>query len=803
MHKIITYVSVHQLSSPPPYRNAPSPDDVCSSSTLYTPSQLTHLTQDHTLNVTWSATDNIGISHFEVGIVSDTNFTDNGDNIEYFHTAGQSHYSFYNSELLSNGNLFYVSLRVFDLAQQVLVLNIGPIIVDVTPPTFNGTLETVRNGDLVIMEWESNTFEDLESGIEELKFAIGKTEFGIQVSDFAPLPLSTPPQCHTPLCVAIETTTLPLLSGRYYYITIQATNQAGLSSYISTPFTHISGRISQGVVLDIDPAIIYNLTRSYNSYNKDIDILVDSERLAIRWSGFIHPNLPVNYSVSLGSSPGIDDIVSLVTVGMATEYEFTNVSFTSGSVYYSTVFAENIYGRVNASSDGVLVLNAVRDSLSNATVLDQLVYQVSTSAVSANWVFPDLISTHASRYDWALLRDGYQATRYTNVGKDTSIITSVNELEIGIEYKSSVRACFPDLCLDPVLSDGFYISIPPRPGSIQAIYTPIETDDASGTSQFGSLYLSWDGFAGEQILYYEWSIGNAGMGQELVVYWNRVYGISDEVYLNETLSLHKTNYVTVRGYNYAGLSVQSSALLKWRINGQELEQNEVPRNPLVVFDITESDVLPLFTDNWKEIEHVAVTYTDIEYANTTSLSAAWPDLRYTTFSYSISTQQQFSTCQSNDLYAITCGNTIGNAVTATNLDLVDGERYYVCVQGLLSDAIHPTPHTPHTLTHCTNGVIVDLTPPKSGCVEILTLYVPESDHMTGSGDAMVVPDNRECSRDTGVVFQVSSSEVFVVWEEFSDVEGAWHVGGVANYQYAIGEWLIRVVPFKYKQRLLL
>ncbi len=760
---------------------------MCTRFTLHTSSQLTHLTRDHTLNISWTATDNVGLSHYEVAIVTAENLT---NEIAYYRTAGQKHYSFYDSKLLSNGNVFYLLLRAFDLAQLSVAMTIGPITVDVTPPTLNGTLSAVEVEGQVTVTWQNDVFQDKESNIEQYEFAIGKTEFGTQLSDFLPVVLT--PQCPTPFCIVIETEPLSLLSGRDYFVTIKSTNQARLSSYLSTSFTHLTPSITPGYVYDIDPAHQFILTNDTKAYKQDIDILVETDRLAVEWAGFTHPHLSHNYSVSLGTAPGLDDVAPLTNVSMVTKYEFTNISLIGGVTYFATVTASNRYNSVRVGSDGVLMLPRLRDALNNGAVFDGLSldidYQISTTFVSANWVFPSLISAHLSRYEWSLLGDGIPIFSYANVAIDTAVNMFINELLIeGVLYQSAVRPCYHDNCLDPILSDGFYISLPPRPGSVSAVYTPSEGVDVYGVSNGGSLALTWDVFEGAELVYYEWAVGRAEMGREIITNWKRVYEESVNEILNVTISLHMPNIVTVRGYNVAGLYSQQSVPIHWEVEGQILSQNELARDELIVFDITESDVTTIVTDNWKDIEHVFITYSDEQYTNNTSLSGAWPSLRYTTFDWSISIQQKFTNCD-DDPYSVACGATINNVASATNLDLVDGQRYYFCVRGLLNNAIHPTPHTPHTLTACSNGVTADLSPPTSGCVKVITFDA--SNYETGSGGSGVAPSNLECESEVGLLFQVSTSDLVIVWAEFLDVEqyeGAWHVAGVTNYEYAIGE----------------
>ena len=816
------------LCAPHIHRYNQLPADVCVSSSPFTPSQTTYLTSDHTLNMSWIAYDDIGIREYRIGIISPDNFTQDGSQVDYYQTARQSHYSFFDSQLLSNGNQFFLSVRALDLAQQEAMVNIGPILIDVTPPAFNGSLELVRQLDHVIVTWVDEAFSDDESGltIESFAFAIGRTEYGTHVSPFRPLPPTTPPFCDTPFCVAIDTVVLTpsLLSGHEYYVTIKVTNRAGLSTYISTtPYEHVSSLSSSGYVYDINTAISFDILDSYNSVSEDIGVLVDSDSLGVRWGDFIHANLPVNYSIALGTQPGHDDVMKLTSVGMDTEFQYSNITLRDGYMYYSTVVAENSYGAVNLSSNGVLVLKNLTQRLDLANVYDGLSpvdsdYQASKSAVSAMWEFPYAISDHLSHYEWGVykindgnLSDLELVQTFMNVGRQTWGTTSVSDLEEGSVYLSAVRACFPDQCLTSVLSDGFQISTPPVASSIQAVYTPIDFDNQYGVSTYGSLELSWEQFVDPQIVSYEWSIGNGESGSELLVYWIREewfdYRNPTNTFVTAPISLHKPNFVNVKGYNSAGFYSISSTPLEWNVDDEVLPQSSVPRSPLVVFDISESDVPPLLTDNWKEIEHHARVFRDIDYigpvdqSSKVKLSAAWPDLRYKQYSYSVSLLQQISSCNADEPGFVACGVTIGNAVTVQDLELVDGERYYFCVQGLRSDAIHSTPDTPPTVTHCSNGVTVDLSLPVSGCVQIISPTLNDSDHMTGSGGEFpsglrpILDNTRECTGN-GTHFQVSKSEIFIVWNEFSDVEVAGnsiHATGVAYYQYAIGECLL-VMP---------
>ena len=633
----------------------------------------------------------------------------------------------------------------------------------------------------------------------------GRSEYGTQVQQFQPLPPSPSLPCTSPHCVAIATT--PLLSGHQYYFTVKIRNRAGLSASLSSPpYTHASNPPSQGVVRDIDPNSIFNITSTGLSlHNEDVDILVDSQQLAASWNGFEHAHLEVSYSVGLGSRPGIDDVVSFTTAPQS-RHVFNNLQLAHGSIYFVTVIADTSTGRTNASSDGVLVLlNIARDVLPRATVYDggddmDTDYQLSTTFASAHWFFPPAITQHLSNYRWAILQA---------VGGDTSNLISVRAFEnVGRQmlaaarglvlreselYISAVQPCYASSCLTPVYSDGFQIARYPGSTYINATYTPLEWNGDTGTSSVGMLHIFWPPFTDPRLAYYEWSLGTGDPGYELLIYWNRVEWFENQVLisLNETLSLHTRHTVALRGYNKAGLHSSVSTSLYWNVSGEVLPQESVPRSPRVVLDISEPQAMRPQTDDWRQLEYQEGAPGDIEYTNSTSsLSAAWPLLRYKRYDYSISTTPSFQPCTPP---SSTCGSTIANVVTVNNLQLTNGQRYYVCVQALGTDAIHPTTSTSAVLTACSNGVTVDLRPPEGSCVQIVPPRLNESATLGSGGEPSslgpLLPTMHECVMNSSQ-FQVSTSEIHIIWNQFLDVEQygtAVHTTGVAYYEYAIGE----------------
>ena len=636
----------------------------------------------------------------------------------------------------------------------------------------------------------------------------GRSEFGSQIQQFTLVPPPTLPHCPTTYCVAIDTETTPLLSGHDYHFTIKAKNTAGLSSIVtSNTYTHVSGAPLNGVVSDIDPSLLFDITTTGISlHGNDIDLLVDRGELAASWEGFGHPHLVTSYLVGLGSQAGMDDISPFALVGQDSSRTFTGVQLVHGQWYYVTVIAQNEYGVTTVTSDGVLALQNVESTVTQyATVYDgnldkDIDYQYSTSYASTRWVFPPRIAPYISHYQWALYRatDGNTenlvgVTSFENIGNQTAAATAALSLEEGELYVSAIQACHFTTCLPPVYSDGFRIAIAPEATHVNATYTPLEWNVDYGTSSMGVLEISWELFIDPWIAYYEWSLGTGDPGYELLIYWNEVEWSQNRISLivNETISIHTPNVVTVKGYNTAGLYSMASTPLYWVIGGVVMPQDSVPRTPLIVIDIPESQVPTLETTDWREMEYFERDFIDLQYSNSpSSLSAVWPDLRYMRYDYSVSTTPVFQPCDSEE--SLACGTTITNAITISGLNLVDNQRYYVCMQAFRGDIIHQTSSTPSVLLACSNGVTVDLSVPQGGCVQILPPVLEEDGEIgSGGGPSGFLPlfePSTECLMN-GSRFQASTSDVHIIWDQFVDIEQsgyAVHVTGVAYYEFAIG-----------------
>lgn len=155
------------------YRSSPSSvsSEICLTGHALSPAPLILLPQDHTLNISWFARDNVGLREFYVGVGNSSEEVLTG----YERTAGQQHYALTNARLLTHAGLFYITIQAQDLALHTSSVTVGPILIDLTPPLVNGSLQVQEQQGHVIVTWAEDTFVEEEEGAGSiaLQYAIG------------------------------------------------------------------------------------------------------------------------------------------------------------------------------------------------------------------------------------------------------------------------------------------------------------------------------------------------------------------------------------------------------------------------------------------------------------------------------------------------------------------------------------------------------------------------------------------------------------------------------------------------------
>lgn len=255
---------------------------------------------------------------------------------------------------LATGVTYYVSARATNGAglaggvaasDGIKVDNTPPVGLVVTVDDFTGSADTMHGS------W---TATDPESGIGGYRYCIGTTAGSNNIADWLDVGTATE---HT-------RTSLSILNGHTYYITVVATNGAG---GVGTPVS------SKAIKADLTPpaAPVVTDTGKYWGYKTS---------LWASWTAADPESGIAEYEVSAGTSAGSTDVAGWKSAGSAVSFTITGLHLSDGTVYYYNVRAKNgakTWGGVG-SSDGVVIDSTppttpiVTDDGDTTSVLDRL-----------------------------------------------------------------------------------------------------------------------------------------------------------------------------------------------------------------------------------------------------------------------------------------------------------------------------------------------------------------------------------------------------------------------------------------------
>jgi hypothetical protein len=208
---------------------------------------------------------------------------------------------------------------------------------DLTPPVLirinDGTgadIDTQKSVNVLAANW---AFEDLESGIARYEWAIGTSSGAIDTMGWTDVKESMTAS-HTGLYV----------SGKTYFVSVRATNGAGLST-IAT---------SDGISVDASPFMVRSVNDGVGS---DVDIQLSASTLSANWAIEDPASGIAGYEWAIGTAVGGQDIKPFVSVGTGTHADATGLSLpVDGTTLYVTVRATSLSGAtLLVSSDGVKV----------------------------------------------------------------------------------------------------------------------------------------------------------------------------------------------------------------------------------------------------------------------------------------------------------------------------------------------------------------------------------------------------------------------------------------------------------------
>eukprot|EP00058_Branchiostoma_floridae_P022361 XP_002607851.1 hypothetical protein BRAFLDRAFT_117282 [Branchiostoma floridae] len=693
---------------------------------------------DKHLAVYWNGSDGESeINDYQVGLSSTESGASSPDIMPLTSTHGHTVFKTRHSGL-GEGQEFYLGVTATNRAGLSTTKTIGPIVVDARPPTFSGQVTLALEDDYLVARWPANGFSDDEdTDLLTYEYAVGHEANREDILEYTALS-SVGPCGGASGCTAIHRDSLQWgLHGTHsYYVSVKATDFVGLTTVAtSSPYVHYEGEPTAGVVEDINP----------------------------------DPQAPV--------------------------YDYLQT-------YYITVKASNNIGDTTVTSDGITVLQD-GDALQGAEVIDgeecsdqhdeiyqiqtirsacydtsPSIYQTSKTAVAAHWSIPPANQAHVTHVQWSIVQEveGEETVvqDYVNLGM-ASHGMAVNQdlyLSPAVTYKSKVLFCHQAGCFAPVYSSGFLVAPdPPLPGTLHVTSPYPDSGTRSADvifDKFSDLYYPTD----DVMNFYDWAVADDSENGKLLTDWATVVPASS----NETTisfsvdglprDLTKCLSLVVRGHAHTGLSASVSREI---VQCEETSTNR-GLNYSTVIDTRPNITLELNAD-WTEY--------DIDYTNeTTMLSAVWPTLRHRKYEWAVLEDKTGSSlsamaghhlsvpnpCDHQDM--IQCGRTTSEYINVEGLSLEQNKRYIVCIHAEETSITYErwVETLPETAV-CSSGVTVDVTPPNADAADV----------WIGSNDKSN--------------YQVSSTELYVQWDGFVDVEEhdvSMHHSGIQRYEYAIG-----------------
>ena len=443
--------------------------------------------------------------------------------------------------------------------------------IDNTPPISSGPITAGVSRDSVFQYQSDKTsitatwppFEDVESGIRNYQFAIGTQPYQNDIVTFENVHFAT----------QVTKIDLSLSQGNIYYITVIATNLAGLNANLS----------SLGLVIDTTPPQAVNGCVHDGLSGPDIGFFSPIIDLAAHWEDIVDSETDIIESkYCLGTKPRGCQIRTMTSVGANKSFTCPTCKANPGERVYVTVHAINGAGlSVTRSSNGMLLdvspprMGDVIDG-NHVTGVDYNVVLEGWN-VSMSWFGVEDVESGVLSCTWKiegpdgsnLLRD--DISNNSDYGQRNVFSSPQTYKDIGflknVTYHN-VLTCWNKAKLNSTArSNGFRVeSIWPIPAPVRD--GTMEGVDLNYMTSTRVVSANWDPFLDDVIdpvTDYKWAVGTA-VGKDNILHFKSVGPIkSDERDLApdaptlDVLVAGQKYYVTLIATTASGLSSMASS----------------------------------------------------------------------------------------------------------------------------------------------------------------------------------------------------------------------------------------------------
>ncbi|EDO42273.1 predicted protein [Nematostella vectensis] len=626
----------------------------------------------------------------------------------------------------TEGHSYVIGIEILNAVSLKAVFWTKPVIVDSSPPVFkNLRLKFSPAMESLTAQW---SLEDSESGVMALKWGLGRTPQQTDVSSLKALPPAT-------RTITVNSSLVVLELGKTYFLSLEATNNAGLTSRA----------VSNGVVIDRTKPNAGVVTAQYVlpfDYDRSKNT-VPGTSFPVSWTGFIDQESGIaGYSWAIGTSMLSTQSLSnryytRVPAGSVGGVIISNFTVTGNVTYYVCVRATNGAGLERTDcSPGITVIlgkfsaGIVKDGPSK--LLKDSDFQLDDHALWVHWDgFKDPVYGISS-YEWCIgvtqpSPKQYNICKWPYMRLDR-IVNKAHRfhnltLNHGTTYYATVKAKNSRGESVRATSDGVLVDRSPPIGGAIKIAPTVGTETLYMTS-LAAPTITWTMEDEESGMdYFRIGVGEFPL-QDNLLKFTRVSGLDRSVDLDDlnfTTTQGQSFYVTLTGYNMLGLETT--------LTSQE-----------VVVDLTPPEVGEVLDGNEDQ---------DKDYQMTSAaISAHW---------------RGFKDAQSDILeyqWCVGTGQGVCNVVGLTSVglktsakavvSLEDGTRYFVTVLATNSAGLKTTSYS--------DGVTIDDTSPIAGDVKF---------------DTPIMAKNLSLQSD--------NRKIKVTWDKFEDKES-----GIEKLEWCVG-----------------
>ena len=329
---------------------------------------------------------------------------------------------------LTDGETYFVSLRVTDRAMnRSAVLSGDGILIDVTPP-LTGTINDGAGDDI---EFTSSTttlstnwsgFSDTVSSIVNYEVALGDSSAADNIVAWTSVSTAT----------ANTFENLSLTNAIEYYFNVRATDLAGNVSIAAT---------SDGITIDTGPPVAGSVDDGLDGD----EVWTNSENaLELSWYDFDDSLSGIEYyEYAFGFSPGLTDVVPWTNADTNTAITATGLTLVHGASYYGAVRATDYMGHVSttAISNGIQVDTfSPTVGLPNDGSVEDLDYQGPSDTLAIYWTGNDTREIAYYQYSVGTTAGDTNVVPWTGNETATAVVISDFVLTHETVYYANVRA---------------------------------------------------------------------------------------------------------------------------------------------------------------------------------------------------------------------------------------------------------------------------------------------------------------------------------------------------------------------------